>query len=171
MKQISGELFKIVKTLKDDLSDIILPPENGMIAIGQSVIPKGLFLVTRSYLEKVAHQINGCYDNGWYDACSVMLRRFIETLIIEVFEAHNISDKIKNGDGDFYYLSDLITKMMGEQSWNLTRNTKRSLPKLKDLGDKSAHNRRFNALRNDIDILIPDIRVVTQEFLVLAKIK
>jgi hypothetical protein len=64
---------------------------------------------------------------------------------------------------NFFYFS--------RKTWNLSRNTRRSLPKLKDLGDKSAHSRRFIALRNDLDKLIPDIRVVTQELVLLAKLK
>jgi hypothetical protein len=170
--QQTSQFFKgILHSLNTDLKEITLPPESGLSFSGQQIIPKGVFLNTRAYLERIAHQINGCYENGWYDACSVMLRRFIETLIIEAFEANGIDNKIKNTAGDFFYLSDLVTITLAEPSWNLSRNTKKSLPKLKDLGDKSAHSRRFLALRNDIDKLIPDIRVVSQELIMLAKIK
>jgi hypothetical protein len=52
----------------------------------------GLFPVeivggTRGYVEKIAEQANGCYVMGWYDACAVMVRRLIEILIIDNFEA------------------------------------------------------------------------------------
>lgn len=82
--------------------------------------------------------------SSWYDACAVMIRRLIETLIIESYEAHSLSVKITNSSGDFFYLSDLISITLSETSWNLSRNAKKSLPKLKDIGDKSAHSRRFN---------------------------
>jgi hypothetical protein len=39
---------------------------------------------------------------------------------------------------------------------------------MKNVGDLSAHNRRYNAHREDIDKLIPDLRVVVQELLTLA---
>ena len=100
-----------------------------------------------------------------------MMRRLIETLIIECFESHNISQNIKNQNGDFYYLSDLINRTLNETCWNLGRNTKRSLPKLKDIGDQSAHSRRFNAVREDIDKIIPQFRSVTQELTYLANLK
>lgn len=61
---------------------------------------------TRGYLEKLAHQINGTYANAWYDACAVMIRRFVETLIIEAYEAHGIEANIKDGSGDFFFLRD-----------------------------------------------------------------
>ncbi|MPM54881.1 hypothetical protein SDC9_101664 [bioreactor metagenome] len=171
MKEFSDSIKNLLTNLKNDFQEILLPPEIGLPASGQQVILKGVFVGTRTYLETIAHQANGCYESGWYDACSVMLRRFIETLIIEAFEAYKIDNKIKNSNGDFFYLSDLISSTLAEKTWNLSRNTRRSLPKLKDLGDKSAHSRRFIALRNDLDKLIPDIRVVTQELVLLAKLK
>ena len=117
---------------------------------------------------KVANQANGAYSQGWYDACAVMLRRLLETLIIEAFEKHGIASNIKNSQGDFLYLRDLIDRTISESSWNLSRNSKISMPKLKDIGDKSAHSRRFNAVREDIDRVIPDLRVVAEELLNLA---
>ncbi len=45
------------------------------------------------------------------------------------------------------------------------------MPKLKDLGDKSAHSRRYNADKGDLQPLLPDIRLVVQELLYLAGLK
>jgi hypothetical protein len=64
----------------------------------------------------VANHINGAYENGWYDACAVMLRRLVETLIIETFEHHNIAHKIQNASGDFLFLRDLIDKTLAENT-------------------------------------------------------
>jgi hypothetical protein len=119
----------------------------------------------RSYITRIANQINGSYENGWYDACAAMIRRLIETLIIETFEYHKIADKIKGPGGDFLYLRDLVSKTLGESTWNLSRNCKTALPKLKDIGNKSAHNRFFVAQRGDIQPLITEIRTVVQELL------
>lgn len=99
----------------------------------------------------MVNQINGTYANAWYDACAVMIRRLIETLIIEVFEQHGIANKIKTPTGDFFYLSELIPRTLSEGKWNLGRNAKKALPRLKSVGDRSAHNRRFNATHDDID--------------------
>jgi hypothetical protein len=165
----SGQTIKdFIDQFENDCKSSLLPPEGGLHAIGQPVIPFELVRSTRGYLEKIVHQINGSYSNGWYDACAVMIRRLIETLIIETFEKHKIADNIKGPSGDFLYLSDLITKALNERTWNLSRNSRQSLPKLKDIGDKSAHSRRYNALRNDIDKTIPDLRVAAQEFVYLS---
>lgn len=161
----------LVSAIQSDCKEVLLPPEAGLNAPGQSVIPFAIVKGTRGYIERVTHQVNGCYDNGWYDACSVMVRRLLETLIIEVFETQMIAHKIKDSNGDFFFLSDLIRITLAESSWNLSRNTKSALPKLKDIGDKSAHSRRYHAVRNDLDKLLPEIRVVVQELIYLAKFK
>ena len=53
---------------------------------------------------------------------------------------------------------------------HLGRNAKRGLDGLKDLGDKSAHNRRFNARQPDIDHIRSDLRAAAEELLHLAKL-
>lgn len=167
----SDAIKTFVSSFENDCEQSLLPPEGGLEAIGQPVIPFTLVRSTRGYIERVVHQINGTYSNGWYDACAVMIRRLVETLIIEVFEKYTIANNIKNSQGDFLYLSDLISKTLGEPSWNLTRNTRQALPKLKDIGDKSAHYRRFNAVRHDIDKISADLRVIVQEFVYMADLK
>ena len=102
-----------------------------------------------------------------------MTRKLLETLIIECFEFHEISSKIKNGDGDFFYLSDLITKFLDEhgKSWNVGRNAKKGLPKLKSVGDKSAHNRRYNARKPDLENLREELRTTIEELVIISKNK
>ena len=145
MKDALYKYHNVGSKIKRDISGLVGPSEDGTIAHSQSVVPKALFRNTRGYVERISNQINGTYEMGWFDACAVMIRRLVETLIIEVFENHNISSRIKNPNSDFLYLNDLIDFTLSEQSWNLSRNTKSSLRKLKSIGDKSAHSRRFNA--------------------------
>ncbi len=70
-----------------------------------------------------------------------------------------------------FILRDLINMTLSETTFTLGRNTKNALPKLKDIGDKSAHSRRFIAVRQDIDDVKPDLRCVVQELLILAGLK
>jgi hypothetical protein len=159
------------KAIHAELASQVGPPEEGLSSTTQPVIMMSLVRGTRGYIERVANQINGAYENGWYDACAVMLRRLIETLIIEAFEHHSIATKIKNNNGDFFYLRDLIDRALIESSWNLGRSVKQALPRLKDIGDKSAHSRRYVAQRGDIQPLLADIRTVTQELLYVAGLR
>lgn len=171
MNNLSRLALSIAKEIQNDVPRRGVPPDEGLMSESEQVIPFSVVRGTRGYIEKVVNQVNGCYENGWFDACAVMIRRLVETLIIEAFEHYGIADRIKNSNGDFFYLSDLINLTLAETSWNLGRNSKKALPNLKDIGDKSAHSRRFNAHRRDIEKIIDELRVVTQELIYLAGLK
>ncbi|MFC2011454.1 DUF4145 domain-containing protein, partial [Chloroflexota bacterium] len=135
------------------------------------VLSQSLFTSTRGYLEKIVYQINTSYENTCYDACSVMIRRLIEILIIETYEHNGIEYKIKNSSGDFLLLEDLINNFLSEKVWNLNPNTKRCLSNTKKLGDLSAHSRRYNTNRNDLEKIINELRVTVEELLYLSGLK
>jgi hypothetical protein len=166
-----SEIISLVSRLKTDIPSHFVPSVDGTKPSSEMVLSFSFVKGNRGYIEKVVNQINGCYENGWYDACAVMMRRVLETVIIESFEHYNITTKIKNQNGDFLYLSDLISASLNETAWNLGRNTRKSLPKLKAIGDYSAHSRRYIAHRPDIENLIDDFRLTIQEFIFLAKLK
>ncbi len=162
----------LVKKLREEAPKKFVPPSEGTRPLNEFGLPHALVKGTRGYIERVVFQINGCYEKGWFDGCAVMMRRLIETLIIECFEKNRIADKIKNTpNGDFLFLRDLIDKLLQEPTWNLGRNAKQALAKLKDVGDQSAHSRRFNAHREDIDKIAQDFRTVCQELIYLAGLK
>jgi hypothetical protein len=167
------EILQLVSKLGKEPSFKFLPPSEGTRAINNYVLPSALVKDTRLYLQKIVNQINGCYERGWYDGCAVMMRRFVETLIIESFIKHSIESTIKNPvSGDFLMLKDLIIKMLAEPKFkNLTRPTKQGLGKLKEIGDLSAHSRTFTAHREDIDNVSMAFRVVSEELLYLSGIK
>jgi len=169
--QLVSRAIELVRNLKTDAPKRFVPPSDGSRPSSESILPFAMVRGTRGYIEKVTNQINGCYEQGWFDGCAVMMRRLLETLIIECFEKHVIADKIKDANGDFFFLRDLIGKTLQETAWNLGRNVKAALPRLKDIGDKSAHSRRYNALRQDIDKLATDFRDVVQELLAIAQLK
>jgi Domain of unknown function (DUF4145) len=171
LKDIAKSVLIIANKIHEEAQDFNKPPSEGLRPKNERVLAFSIVKNTRGYIEKIVNQINGTYENGCYDACAVMIRRLIETLIIETFEYHRLEAKIKNASGDYFYLKDLIDITLAETSWNLTRNTKQALPKLKDVGDKSAHSRRYIAHRKDIEDLIGDIRVVAQELIYLSKLQ
>jgi hypothetical protein len=164
--------IQLLKYLRDCVHRVLcIIEESPRPSEGGVVIPPSLVEKTREYIERIVDQINGCYASAWYDACAVMIRRLIETLIIEAFEARGIQSKVKDSDGNYLYLKDLIPKALAEPVWNLGRNVKKVLPQLIDMGDQSAHSRRYIAERDDIDRVISGIRAVTQEFVDIAKLK
>lgn len=137
----------------------------------EQVLPMAVVDKTRGYIEKIVLQANGCYEHQWYDACAVMIRRLVETLIIELYEAKGKAADIQDRDNNFYMLSVLVDKVKTDGSWNLGRETKSALPLLKSLGDRSAHNRRYLAKKADIDKVIHGLRVVADDLLHLSGLK
>lgn len=134
-------------------------------------VDEGLFPLSllsranRGYLVSIGRQMNGAYGMNWYDAAAVMMRRLIEIALIEAFEAKGVAAKVKDSSGNYFHLSDLISKALAEPSFSLSRNAKKALPGLRDLGHMSAHGRYFMAQREDVDAAQPGCRVVIEEFL------
>jgi hypothetical protein len=172
MPPYAREVLDLAKKLHAAAPKSFVPPSDGTRPTNEFLLPHSLVRGTRGYIERVVFQINGCYEKGWFDGCAVMMRRLIETLIIECFEKHGISNKIQDPkSGEFFFLRDLIDKLLQEPAWNLGRNSKQALPRLKSVGDQSAHSRRYIAHREDIDKVSHDFRTVCQELIYLAGLK
>ena len=112
----------------------------------------------------IGRQMNGCFGRGWYDACAVMMRRLLETSIIEAYEKKGIADNIKGKDGNYFQLSKLIDCALNEVKLPLSRNAKQMLPGLRDVGHLSAHSRYFHATKSDLEKVQHGCRVVLEEF-------
>ncbi len=147
--------------------------ENSTLSPSQNeeLFPTELFDNTRGYLIRVANQAVESYKNGSYDGSFILCRKLLETLIIECFERFKIEEHIKNENGDYFQLSDLINNFLKETSWTLSRNTKQAIPEIKKIADRSAHNRRFVARKGDIDGIKDDLRVVIEEIIQIIDYK
>lgn len=160
----NGNLYYLERIFKQSIEVQIGNPSLPS-RVQSDFFPIELFDNTRGYLKTIANQALASYNKGIYDGCSVLTRKLIEILIIECFERHGTDNLIKKADGTFYYLSDLITEFLKEPSWNIGRNAKNGLPKIKRLGDHSAHNRRYIARQQDLDNIKSDIRIVIEELI------
>lgn len=148
-------------------------PGKAALNRGLPEIPTGLFPLeilneTREYIVRIGLQVQGCYQGGYYDACAVMIRRLLETLIIECFEEHGIGGAVKATDGEYYFLRDLISEFVIRTEWAVSRNSRAALLQLKAIGDLSAHSRRFTARKEDINRVSNDLRVSLEELVHIA---
>jgi len=157
-----------------------LPPDiDGMQPVlnhAEGYLPEAVWNNTRGYIESVCRQLNGCFKAAYYDAASVMLRRLLETLIIEAYEHLKRESEIKDngGAGNYYMLKDLVARANGTQSHsglNLGRDAKRTLEDGKARGDRSAHNRRYNACSSDLTDIRDGVRTTVQELIQIASLK
>lgn len=162
----TGGIFKINQKHRTKLDSAYKQYSNCLpIPISSSVLPIELFDNTKNYVIKVVDQLNASYDYSLFDCCAVMCRRLLETLIIEVYESQGRSIEIKDNDGNFLMFSGLLKYLEKDAKINISRNCLSGLKKFKKLGDLSAHNRRFNAGKNDIDRIRDEIRIASQELI------
>jgi len=133
-----------------------------------SVLPAELVAETRGYIDKVVMQINASFDCGLFDCCAVMCRRLLETLVIELYEHENRSNESRGADGNFMMFSGMLSHVEADSSVGLSRNGLKGLKDFKKLGDLSAHNRRFNARKPDVERIRDGMRVAVEELLHLA---
>jgi hypothetical protein len=132
-----------------------------------SILPNEWFIGRRGYLENLVRQINGCYDVEFYDSCAVMMRRLMETLLIEVYENHKKADAIKE-NGNFFPLERLIGKAISEKSFHWNRASKKDMGAIKHIGDIAAHDRTYVVHETDITDIKQGYRRLTKELLILA---
>lgn len=155
--------FVLYSQTRDDINIEIDKPKE--LNPSDSLFPQLLFDKTRGYLIEFAKESSCCYDFGFYNSCLFMLRKITETLIIELFESKNIESKIRNGNGDYFQLSELIKSVTNEPTWKLTKIVKENLPKIKLLADSSVHSKRFSAKKPDIDNLKTNTRITFEELI------
>lgn len=134
-----------------------------------SIIPLEYVSGTRVYLERLVNQINGSYDFGFFDASAVLVRRLMESLIIEIYIKNSRTAEIKNANG-FFQLNGLITILSNDGIINTSRNLNRGMNFIKDIGDVAAHDRTYITPRQDIDDNKTIIRRTINELLILSGI-
>jgi hypothetical protein len=134
-------------------------------------LPEPIWKNTRSYIEAVCSELNGSFHHAYYNAAAVMLRRLLETLIIEAYEHLNRETEIKDGGGNYLMLSDLAERVCGENGHkgiNLGRDSKKALKDVRQVGNWSAHVRRFIANANDLTKFQAGMRLLVQELIQIA---
>ena len=137
----------------------------------ETILAAAVLAKAPTYLQRTLLQANGTYENKWFEASSVMIRKLVENLIIDVYEKHGKQAEIHNKDGDYFSLAGLVTAIMKQSHWPLQRETKKSLPDIKKLGDRAAHNRRYEATRQDVDQVLQGLRAAVDDLLHLAGYK
>lgn len=134
-------------------------------------LPEPIWKGKRGYVDAVCRELNGCYRGAYYNAAAVMLRRLLETLVIEAYEHLKRESEIKDGGGNYYMLADLVDRACGENNHagiNLGRDAKKALKDARNVGNWSAHARRYLAKGPDLNELRPGVRLLAQELIHIA---
>jgi hypothetical protein len=140
---------------------------------GAGYLPEAIWKGTRGYIEEVARQLNGCFKAAYYDAAAVMLRRLLETLIIEAYEHLKREAEIKDNGGNYFMLVELVDRACGDKNHdgiNLGRNSKATLKEAREIGNFSAHSRRFLAKASDLTKFQTGVRALAEELIHIANL-
>ena len=129
---------KAIKSLREQYPDL---SESEEIMSDDSLLPEVIFNETRRpYLIKAAQQINASYENNLFDACSLMMRRLLEILLIHCFEAKSIEDRVKDEEGNYQNLKTLINKAKTFPEIPLSSDVKKEIDSFRELRNLSAHS-------------------------------
>lgn len=139
------------------------------IVSDDSILPEVLLQETRRpYLIKLAQQINASYENNLFDACSLMMRRLLEVLLIHAFENAGIDSVIKDDEGNYQNLKTLINKAISRPEINISGDVKKDIDKFRELGNLSAHRVKYNCRRDDIRTSKLEYRATIEELLYVS---
>ena len=152
----------IFKTESDLAAELDAPQSTPTLSSSVPFFPNDLIDDRHGILQKVLWEANRCYDAACYNACAAMIRRLVESLVIEAFEKKGLRAKIKHGS-DYLDFGALIGKAIAEPALRLTRNTKHVLPELKFFGDLGVHNRMALVRKDDLDRLHNSTRAGIEE--------
>jgi hypothetical protein len=136
-------------------------------------LPEPIWRNTRGYIEEVCRELNGSFHHAYYNAAAVMLRRLLETLIIEAYEHLDRDAEIKDGSNNYLMLSELADRACGEhghRGLNLGRDSKKALKEARSLGNWSAHARRFIAHAVDLTRVQSGMRLLVQDLIQAAEL-
>lgn len=157
---------KRLKQLRESYTDV---NESEEIISDDSVIPEVLLQETkRPYLIKLAQQINASYEHNLFDACSLMMRRMLEVLLIHAFENAGIEGDVKDSEGNYQNLKTLINKAISRTEINISTDVKKDMDKFRELGNLSAHRVKYNCRKDDIRTSKLEYRATIEELLYIA---
>jgi hypothetical protein len=166
-KGLDLEPRELEKTVRDvsykvgsDLRAAIQSAGNSPVSDAPFITPD---ILKPGVYRKVLEEANRCFTQNCPNACAAMLRRLVESLIIEAFEVHKLEANIKDNAGEYLELKALIGRAIAEPTLKLSRNTRNALPNLKILGDLSVHSRRHLIRNDDLNGLQKDARIAIEE--------
>ncbi|MCJ7708995.1 MAG: hypothetical protein MUO38_15435 [Anaerolineales bacterium] len=147
------------------LKSELAPALKSLHAAEQEYVPLEIVQGRRVYVTNVASQANRAFSCGCYDASAVMIRRLLETLIIEVFEAKAISHLIADKSGNYLMFGDLVNKLINTKETPVGKTTRRELPTIANVLSNCAHTRAFNISKPQLLQYQAHILIAVQELI------
>ena len=130
-----------------------------------TILPKILYESSRGYVESLSKQINASYEANIFDGCAVLMRRLEEVLLILSYEHLGIASVIRDGNGNYLMLEAIVKNAESNGTLNLSRNSKKTIETIRELGNYSAHKITYTCKREYIRENINEFRALIDELL------
>jgi hypothetical protein len=163
-RELRQQVERLVASLPHDV--LITPGRSTDLKYGDYMLPFELYRNTgRQNIIRVADQINMSFHFNIYDGCSVLMRRLVEMLLILAFKKHAIDPQIRNSDGNYLELSEVVKRAIASSTLDLSRNAKDDLDLFREQGNLSAHNPFYSARQADLERVQAKFRHLVEELL------
>lgn len=118
------------------------------------------------YIVRLVPQINGTYDNEWFEGTAMVLRRLMETLIIELYTRRGWHKEVQDhGTNEFLQFKSLIDKLNGDARLGMQKRTIDGLKSVKEVGDTAAHDFRIRIRKSDLDKIQSAVRLTCERLI------
>jgi len=131
----------------------------------EEFLPIEIVADSRGYVVNVARQVNRCFQYECLDACGVMIRRLLETLIIEVFDKKGLANRIKDANGNYLMFTDLVSRLTNSPETPVGKTVRKELPNTAIVLNNCAHSRTFNVSRAQLKQHQTVIVITVQELM------
>lgn len=135
----------------------------------ESFLPEDVFEHQPDFMMRLIPQINGCWEKEYYEACAMVVRRLVETVIIYLYAQRGWLSEVRDPTTkDFFTLKALVNKVCGDPRVALERRIQDGLKELKELGDIATHDFRVRIRRSDLENLRLQLRVTCERLLFIT---
>lgn len=129
-------------------------------------LPEDIALTMPQYVARLVPQLNGAFDNDWYEASAMILRKLVEVLIIELYVRRGRQADIKDSStNEYLMLKPLIDKLNGDPRFGIPSRVIAGLKNVKELGDIAAHDFRMRIRKSDLDKMQNSARVAIERLI------
>lgn len=120
------------------------------IKINDMIIPNDLISPASDRIRSLAWQVNNAYKMETFDACSLMMRRLLNVLIILMYKKHNSAKRLKSGK---YYLTleQVVEDIKRYNPFGVSLHTIKEMEEFASICDNSVHGLFDNCTQEDID--------------------
>lgn len=164
----SARRVAMVKQKRGVKGKAFAPKKQGIVTKSPSseYIPSEILDRMPPYILRLVPQINGAYQNEWYEAAAMVLRRLVETLIIELYSRRGWTNEVQDSDtNEFLLLKALIDKINGDARLHVQRRTIEGLNKVKELGDTASHDFKIRIRKSDLDRIQSSVRLTVERLI------